>query len=120
MRKYAMVPLLLCLILLSACQNEAFDIEATSINVYENQQGSGTGKLQFTIKDQDTINDLLADLRRARTDDVSNVDMASPDFYLDFIYDEEVVLSVGYYTEPMDGARYLYKNKLYKVTTEIK
>lgn len=112
--------LLLGVLVLSACQNEAFKgVNATSIKAYENKIGSEQGELQFTITDQETIDELLTDLRRSRTQDVSNADMKMPDLHLDFTRNDRVVLTVGYYTEPMDGARYLYQNKLYNVTTEL-
>lgn len=123
MRKFnAVFVILLFAFFLMGCQNQNLNLrdEVTSIQVYE---WDGDEVIE-TIDDKDFIEELVKDLKNAKTHSTASIDWALPEYKLFFLSGNEVLYEIGYCEEIQnfgDGAvgRYWEFDQLYEVSTEL-
>ncbi|WP_208559704.1 hypothetical protein [Marinilactibacillus kalidii] len=109
-------------IFLTACQQNDFFVEETSI-VKIDILDQKTDRKMATVTDDSFIQSLIKELGTAQTSDTANMDIMSPDYQLVFIDNEgTVVKEIGYYIEVKNfgvSGRYQVDGEHIAVTTEL-
>lgn len=117
-----MILLLLCILLLGACQNNnLFDnhtITSMKIEDWDSEEDV------TTITDEDLIQDLVKGLNSAQTNTTADMDLPNPDYRLLFLDRDKVTQELGYYIEKQNfGVMGRYtnfsENQHYALTTKL-